>query len=124
MHLIQVRSYLFLQREFVKFFQEKIFLAHFQRTVYSIFNHFLQSQSFLTVVSAPNHHERLQCLKIFFIICFGNAFCHGVIEIRNTLSAMHIILVGLNRDTGKRGIGQNRLWFPDISMAGGESVPK
>ena len=50
------------------------------------------------------------------------AFSHGIIEIDDALTAVLIVLVGLNGNAGQGGIGRDILGLPQKAVAGGESV--
>ena len=67
-------------------------------------------------------HERAQRLEILLGISFGHTVRHGVVKIRETLAAVHLVLIGLDDDAGKSRVGDDGLRFPHITVPGGKSV--
>ncbi len=65
-----------------------------------------------------------QILPVKFCIGFGNAGSHSVIEIGNTLPPVLVVLVGLDGDAGKGRIALDILWFPEMPVAGGKTMPE
>ena len=53
---------------------------------------------------------------------FGHTFCHEEIESRNCLSAMLLILVGLEDDSGECCIALYALWSTDTSVFSAEAA--
>ena len=70
----------------------------------------------------------LQCLgKIVTVIVpvgLAHARRHAVIEIRNALSAVLVILIGLNGNAGQCGIAADVIWLTQEAMSGGKTVFK
>ncbi len=70
--------------------------------------------------------QELQCLgKILKVepgIGFGDTGSHAVIKVRDALSAVLVILIGLNGNAGKGCIALDVLRFPEMSVAGGKPM--
>ena len=64
----------------------------------------------------------LDCIIILLSEGACYAFCHGVVKIGDRLPPVHLVLVGLDRDTGQRRIAGDGSGLPDISVSRGEPV--
>ena len=64
----------------------------------------------------------LHGLEIFLAEGADHAVRHGVIEIRDGLAAVHLVLVGLNRDAGQGRVGLDGIRLPDVAVSRTETV--
>ena len=63
-----------------------------------------------------------QRIVILFDISLRNAGSHGIIEVRNALTAVHFVLVCLNGDAGKRCVTHYGLRRSQITVTRAETV--
>ena len=72
--------------------------------------------------AGPDAHEGGEGVAIFLAEGLGHAAGHGVIEVRHALAAVHLVLVGLDGDTGQGGIALDGIGLAQMAVTGGEPV--
>ena len=65
-----------------------------------------------------------QVLTIEAAIGFFDALRHPVVEVRDALSAVLVVLIGLDRNTGQRGVACDIVRLPQEAVAGAETAAK
>ena len=72
--------------------------------------------------------QEFQCscnvLQVPFPISFLHAASHCIIKVRDALSAVLVVLVGLNRNTSQSGIAGNIVWFSQEAMSSRKAMLK
>ena len=63
-----------------------------------------------------------QRASVFLAEGLGHAAGHAVVEVGHALSAVHLVLIGLDGDAGQRGITLDGLRLAQIAVPGGEAV--
>ena len=72
--------------------------------------------------AGPDAHEGGEGVAVFLAEGLGHAAGHGVIEVRHALAAVHLVLVGLDGDTGQGGIALDGIGLAQMAVTGGEPV--
>ena len=93
-----------------------------ERLFFDLFRHFFGP----FVIDAGFGCEELsgagKVLKVIFFIGLGDSRSESVVKIHNGLSAVLIVLIGLDGDAGERGIALDVVRFPQEAVSGGESA--
>ena len=74
------------------------------------------------ILTALKKQGFTQIVLVAFDEGFANAFGQAVVKVRNALTAMLIVLVGLNGNTGKSGIAGNIVRLAQLAVAGGKTA--
>ena len=72
----------------------------------------------------PELEELYKGFQVLLMVGLVHTPGHGIVKIRDALAAVHLILVGLDSDTGQSRIAPYVLWLSKVSMAGGKAVFK
>ena len=79
----------------------------------------------LTVIYLGDHFKAAgYVIDVFFAVRLFNAVSHCVFKVRYALSAVLVVLIGLDSDTRQRGVAAYLVWFAEKAVTCGKAVLK